>query len=232
MRVISFAFVVSLLTVATLAVPPVARAEQWNKETVVTFTSPVELPGRILPPGTYVFKLADNQWDRHLVQVFTQDQREVLASIQAIPDYRLQPAEKPVITLAERPAGQPEALQSWFYPGENYGLQFVYPSSAAKQAAPVQPEVASNADPAATIPPRIETAAPSQAELIAPAPPVMPNLANPDQETQVLAEAKVPQTEQLLLLPKTAGNFLVLPLLGVVFLSCGSMILYTVRQRI
>jgi hypothetical protein len=230
MRVMSFAFFLFLSTATTLIISPTARAEQWNKETVVSFTSPVEVPGKILPPGTYVFKLADSQSDRQLVQILTQDQRQVLASIQTIPDYHLHPAEKPLITLAERPAGRPEALQAWFYPGDNYGVQFVYPNSPVQTATQVEPEVASNTDPAATIPALIEAVTPTKAELIAPASPVMPVLAQPEHETQVLAENKAPQSEELLTLPKTAGNVLILPLVGVLLLGCGSM-LCMVRQR-
>ena len=231
MRVIRLAFFLFLSTATTLIISPKARAEQWNKETVVTFMSPVEVPGKILSPGTYVFKLANSQSDRQLVQILTQDQRKVVASIQTIPDYHLHPAEKPLITLAERPAGRPEALQAWFYPGDNYGVQFVYPNSRVQPATPVEPELASNTDPAATIPPLIETVTSTEAEIIAPAPPVMPVLAQPEQETQVLAENKVPQTEELLTLPKTASNILILPLVGVLLLGCGSM-LCMVWQRV
>jgi hypothetical protein len=227
----SFALMVSLSLAATLISAPIARAEQWDKETVVMFKSPVEVPGKILPPGTYVFKLAGSQSDRQLVEILTQDQREVLASIQAIPDYRVNAAEKPIIALAERPAGQPEALESWFYPGDKYGVRFVYPNSLRQSAAQVEPAVASNTEPAATIPPLIEAAAPSQAELIVPATPVMPVLATPEQQTQVLAENATPQPQELLTLPKTAGDYLILPLLGVLFLGCGSTIMYMLRQR-
>jgi hypothetical protein len=225
----TFAFLALLLTVATI-LPPVANAEQWNKETIVTFNSAVAVPGKILPPGTYVFKLAGSQSDRQLVQILTQDQRQVLASIQAIPDYRLAPAEKPVIALKESPAGRPEVLESWFYPGDKYGVQFVYPSSGIEPAQ-VAPEVASNTGSADTIPALIEASAPLQAELSAPSAPVMPVLAKPEQETQVLAANEVPQPEELLTLPKTAGNYLILPLLGLLFLGCGSAITYAVRQN-
>jgi len=227
----SLAFFLLLSTATTITISSTAMADQWNKETAVTFTSPVEVPGKILPPGTYVFKLADSQSDRQLVQILTQDQRKVLASIQTIPDYHLHPAEKPLITLAERPTGRPEALQAWFYPGDNYGVQFVYPNSRVQPSTPVEPELASNTDPAATIPALIETVTPTEAEMIAPALPVMPVLAQPEQETQLLAENKVPQSEELLTLPKTASNILILPLAGVLLLGCGSM-LCIVRQRV
>jgi hypothetical protein len=227
MRIMTVAFLALLSTIATI-LPPVANAEQWNKKTIFNFKSPVEVPGKILPPGTYVFKLADIQSDRQLVQILTEDQREVLASIQAIPDYRVEPVEKPVIALTERRAGQPQLLESWFYPGDKYGVQFVYPNSEVKPAQ-VAPEVASNAGPADTIPALIEAVAPLEAELSAPA--VMPVLTKPEQETQVLAENTAPQPEELLTLPKTAGNFLTLPLLGLLLLGCGSVITYTVRQH-
>jgi hypothetical protein len=36
-----------------------------------------------------------------------------------------------VITFRERPSGQPEALRAWFYPGRNWGEEFVYPKAKA-----------------------------------------------------------------------------------------------------
>jgi len=40
-----------------------------------------------------------------------------------------------VIHFEERPSDQPEAIHSWFYPGDNFGLEFVYPKSRAIQLA-------------------------------------------------------------------------------------------------
>ncbi len=120
---------------------PAVKADEWNQKTVVTFSGPVEIPGvhlpgwGILPAGTYVFKLLDSQSDRHIVQIFDKDESKVYATILAIPNYRLQPTSKTVITFAERPAGQPEALRAWFYPGNNFGQEFVYPKVKATQIA-------------------------------------------------------------------------------------------------
>jgi hypothetical protein len=36
-----------------------------------------------------------------------------------------------VVTFRERPAGEPEALRAWFYPGRNWGEEFVYPKARA-----------------------------------------------------------------------------------------------------
>jgi hypothetical protein len=114
---------------------PAARADEWNKETVVTFTEPVEIPGQVLPAGTYVFKLADTLSDRTVVQIFNKDQNHIYATLLAIPDYRLQPTGKTVVHFEERDANAPRAIQAWFYPGDMYGFEFVYPNSRAGELA-------------------------------------------------------------------------------------------------
>jgi hypothetical protein len=89
----------------------------------------------VLPAGTYVFKILDSQTDRHIVQIFNADETQIYATILAIPNYRLKVTGKTVVTFRERPAGQPEALRAWFYPGENYGEEFVYPKAKAVELA-------------------------------------------------------------------------------------------------
>ena len=114
---------------------PQAKADEWNKKTIMTFSGPVELPGVVLPAGTYVFKLADSLSDRHIVQVFNKDENHIYATILAIPDYRMEPTGKTVISFEERPAGSPEAIKAWFYPGSVNGDEFVYPKPRAVELA-------------------------------------------------------------------------------------------------
>jgi hypothetical protein len=101
----------------------------------------VEIPGvhqkgwGVLPAGTYVFKILDSDSDRHIVQIFNQDQTQVYATILAIPNFRLKATDKTVMTFRERPAGQPEALRAWFYPGRNWGEEFVYGKAMAIELA-------------------------------------------------------------------------------------------------
>jgi hypothetical protein len=123
------------LTVVVLA--PSAKADDWNRKTTISFSGPVEIPGvhltgwSVLPAGTYVFKILDSQSDRHIVQIFNQDETMIYATILAIPNYRLKATDKTVVTFTERPAGEPEALRAWFYPGRNWGEEFVYPKARA-----------------------------------------------------------------------------------------------------
>lgn len=118
---------------------PGARADEWNKQTTFTFSGPIQIPGfhetMVLPAGTYVFRLLDIQQSRNVVQVFNKDRSKLITTILAIPNYRLTPSTETVVTFAERPAGSPPALKAWFYPGDTYGQEFVYPKSEAVELA-------------------------------------------------------------------------------------------------
>ncbi len=129
----------TVLCMAALGVSlsPSAQADDWDKKTTITFSGPVEIPGvhlqgyGVLPAGTYVFKVLDSKSDRHIVQIFSKDELTIYATILAIPNVRLKATDKTVMTFRERPAGQPEALRAWFYPGKEWGEEFVYPKARA-----------------------------------------------------------------------------------------------------
>jgi len=112
-------------------IAPGARADEWNKLTYFTFSGPVQLPGVTLPAGTYTFKLADTLSNRHVVQVFDKDQSKIYGTFLTVADQRVRPADKPLVMFAEAPAGQPAAVQAWFYPGNTIGNEFVYSKDQA-----------------------------------------------------------------------------------------------------
>lgn len=124
-----------LLGWGALALSPVAKADPWDQKTTITFSGPVEIPGQILPAGTYVFKLANSSSNRHIVQVLNKDQNHTYGMFLAIPDYRLTAAEKTIVTFKERPGDAPPAIRAWFYPGQNYGHEFVYGKTEARALA-------------------------------------------------------------------------------------------------
>jgi len=215
----------SLFALLAFMVAPSVNADEWNKETIVTFSRPVEVPGQVLPAGKYVFKLADSQSDRRIVQIFSQDRTKLMATILATPDYRLEPTDKTVISMQERPTGTPEAVGSWFYPGDNYGSRFVYPTStmalAANSQAPKQSSTSSaqkttaSRPPAETFTPPTESSAVEHQDQQAPA-----------QQAPVQLARSAPAT-----LPKTSSNFLMLPLAGLVFVCAGlSLLRYTGQE--
>ena len=135
MKIVKSVFCLLALTLLGATVLPSARADEWNKKTIVTFSQAVEVPGQILPAGTYTFQLLDSPSDRHIVQIFNADGSQIVATILAINNYRLQPTGETVMKFSERPADAPDALRAWFYPGDNFGQEFVYPRVRAIQLA-------------------------------------------------------------------------------------------------
>jgi hypothetical protein len=135
MRLLHKHFSAFSLTVLLVLALPTVRADQWTKRTVITVDQPVQLPNINLPAGTYVFKLLDSPSDRHIVQIFDKDETHLMTTILALPNYRLQPTGKTVLTFWETPDGTPAAVRAWFYPGDNYGQEFVYPKNLSTQIA-------------------------------------------------------------------------------------------------
>jgi hypothetical protein len=120
---------------AMVSLAPIAKADEWDKKTVLTVSETVQLPNATLQPGSYTFKLLDSQSDRHIVQVFDKDGMHLITTILAIPNYRLRPTGKSTFTFWEVPAGQPPAMRAWFYPGDNFGQEFAYPKNISTQIA-------------------------------------------------------------------------------------------------
>lgn len=112
-----------------------ARADQWDKKTIVTFSRSIELPGIVLPAGTYVFKLLDTPGNRHVVQVFSKDEMHLFTTVLAIPNHRLTPTSDSVMRFNEAKKNNPEAMRAWFYPADNFGQEFVYPRKRAGELA-------------------------------------------------------------------------------------------------
>jgi hypothetical protein len=103
-----------------------ARADNWDRKTVVTFADAVEIPGQILPPGTYVFKLVNLADNRNLVQIMNEDQSFVFATVQTVSTSRRNATEDTLFRFDERSSDSPEALRTWYYPGDNRGVSFIY----------------------------------------------------------------------------------------------------------
>jgi len=108
-----------------------AQADQWDKKTIITVDKTIQVQDRVLPAGTYVFKLLDSPSNRHVVQIFNEDQSHIIDTVMAIPNYRLQPTGHSRFLFYETPQGAAPALRAWFYPGDNFGQEFRYPKHLA-----------------------------------------------------------------------------------------------------
>jgi hypothetical protein len=112
-----------------------AHADELDQTTILTFSQPIQIPGRVLPAGTYVFKLASSDSDRNLVEVFNSDQTHLYGTFQTMPSERQEPTDDTAITFAKQSGGNPEALLKWFYPGSLTGHEFAYSSRQEKELA-------------------------------------------------------------------------------------------------
>jgi len=122
---ISFALLAATFTISSNA--RAASSTEWTKRTFITIDQPMEVPGgTVLQPGRYLMRLLDSPSERHVVQFMNDKETHVFATVHAINNYRLTPTGKTVISFYEMPAGQPEAIRAWFYPGDNFGQEFVY----------------------------------------------------------------------------------------------------------
>jgi len=196
-----------------------ASAQTFNKRTTVTFNEPVEIPGvdaQVLPAGVYVFRLLDSLSDRHIVQVFNRDESRIYATILAIPNFRLRATDKTVMTFAERAEGDPQAIRAWFYPGDNWGQEFVYPKKRALQLAKLTNQ------PILYIPDELA------ASIVAPVnePPVafrdVPLRAvRPSGEDVPVADVVQAPPQQVAGLPKTASSMPGIFLMGLLFMTVG-----------
>jgi len=212
----------------------------------------VEIPGvhlagwGVLPAGTYVFKILDSLSDRHIVQIFNSDETTVYATILAIPNYRLQATDKTVMTFRERSAGQPEALRAWFYPGRNWGEEFVYGKAKAIELAKATnlPVLFTPAEITLEIAAPIKSAdepvvvALKQAPIMAIKPTgeevQIAEVVTPPPAQAEVAQAEVtttPAPEAERMLPATASSFPMIALFGLLALG-GALVLRRVEARI
>jgi len=217
------------LCLAVLAVLPSAKADEWNHKTIMTFDEPFEVPGvgaQTLPAGTYVFKLLDSAADRHIVQIFNQAEDHVFTTILAIPNYRLKSTGKTVMTFRERGEGQPEAIHAWFYPGHEWGEEFVYPRARALELAKIVNE------PVLATP--IELPAPAETLATAPVVAVTPA----GQEVAVTEVVTPPPTEvaaaetpaPAAALPQTASHLPLVALIGLLSVGASLGLLFLSKR--
>jgi hypothetical protein len=220
----------------------VARADAWDKKTTVSFSHAVEVPGSVLQPGKYVMRLADANGDRHIVQFMNERGDHVYAAAQAITAYRPKVTSRTVITFYEAREGRPEPMRTWFYPGDEFGQQFVYSpshltevasvsnttSTTTVAAAPLEESPVAAAEPVndnaiAQAAPETPVTEPQVAESSEANAPVEIAQAEPPQQTEPAPTVQndTPQATQEFPreLPKTAGDMAEIAMLGVIFVG-------------
>ncbi len=224
------------IAAAALAVP--AQADDWNKKTILTVNEPIQVTKTVLPPGQYVFRLLDSQSDRHVVVIFNSREDHVMATILAIPNYRLEPTGDSRFGFWETPPGRVKALRAWFYPGDNTGEEFPYPKELAMAQTTASAAIVSTpAAVAATSEPQSQPQPEPQTQTEAAqveTTPVTTPVTTQEQQPAQMAEntppparaeaqsepAQAPPSE----LPKTASSYPMIGLSGLVLLGIGGFL--------
>jgi hypothetical protein len=112
-----------------------AHASELNQQTKITFSAPVQIPGQILPAGTYTFEQAEPDDNPNIIQIFNGDGTQLVATLETIPTERLEPAEDTSVTLANAGPVSPDYLVNWFYPDRLIGHRFVYSKQQEQEIA-------------------------------------------------------------------------------------------------
>ena len=90
------------------------------------FDTWVEVPGMVLPGGTYLFVLADNKGAEHHVQIFDMVTRQLVAVVATDPEQLDKPKEENVALEPRQGPFRGEAVAEWYRPGSRVGEKFVY----------------------------------------------------------------------------------------------------------
>ncbi|MEZ5356564.1 MAG: hypothetical protein R2762_28345 [Bryobacteraceae bacterium] len=234
------------ITAGALVLSLPAAADSWNKKTILTVKQAVLIPGKTLQPGKYVVKLVDSLSDRHIVQITNEAEDEVITTVLAIPNYRLQPTGRSQFEWWETPVGNPPALRAWFYPGDNFGQEFAYPKGLSAKIAErthvsvptvstEKPEELSKApltvvEPSGVEkPPAVETYAPPVRKPVQVAearPPEPAPLASSPAPTAQVEAAPMPPA-----MPDTASPYPLIALAGLAALAAGLLLRFAIPAR-
>ena len=123
---------------AFLMMLPVARASEEDQATKLTFNKAVQIPGRVLPAGTYWFVLMETNTAPKIVQIFNSDRSTLYATILTNNAERSKSSDNTALTFADRGSMQPETIVTWFYPGDTFGHEFVYSNREEQELAQVK----------------------------------------------------------------------------------------------
>ena len=117
-------------------IPQNVHGDEWTLSTRFTVNQPFQVPRLVLHPYTpYVIRLYDSPANRNVVQIYNEDQTQLLTTFMAASDQRSEPPDNTVFTFFETERGYPLPIKEWFYPGRITGLEFIYPKQQAREIA-------------------------------------------------------------------------------------------------
>jgi hypothetical protein len=118
-----FTITTVLLGLLPACLAPSVRADDRSKETHFTIAQPLQVQGVLLAPGQYVFKLAAADTEQRVVSIDDVAGRR-LGVVIGVSAYRSNANDKNRFVFSQPTGNQPSTLKSWFYPGDNFGVEF------------------------------------------------------------------------------------------------------------
>jgi hypothetical protein len=127
----------ALVLTLVFAVPSLMRAGESDLRTEFSMNHNFTVPGQVLNANTkYVIMVGDAHTGmRKVVRIFNEDESKLISTFLAVNDENLEPADETTFTFMETAPGYPKVVRSWFYPGRNIGMEFVYPKDQAMEIA-------------------------------------------------------------------------------------------------
>ncbi|HTO76434.1 MAG TPA: hypothetical protein VMQ61_10190 [Thermoanaerobaculia bacterium] len=185
--------------------------DSWRSP--LTLGEKTQIPGGELEPGKYMVRVLDTKTTRMVVQFMSEDENKVFATVMAVPDYRVTVAPEGQFIFFQRAEGMPQALKGWFYPVNNFGIEFVYPKVEAMPLAQARHEEVLAA----------ETAKPEAKEPVIAVTPEMKEIPWKAPETTV---AQLPPQD----LPRTASDLPLIAVTGLAMIAAGLALRVLVRR--
>jgi hypothetical protein len=114
----------AVLLAVSACFAPAMWGNNHDKTTILTIAQPLQVQNTLLQPGRYVFKLTGPDFNQKVVSIYNADGMRPAGTVIGSSIYRADPSGKTVFTFSEAQGNQPSALKSWFYPGDNFGVEF------------------------------------------------------------------------------------------------------------
>jgi hypothetical protein len=129
---------IALASLLALSAVPATHADEFDQATQISFSSPVRVPGHVLPAGTYWFVVAGHGYNPAVVQVFNADRTRLIRTFLTGNAERSDATSKTVLAFAKpdtssNPDAYIPALTKWFYPGRVIGNEFIYSNQTERQ---------------------------------------------------------------------------------------------------
>lgn len=207
-----------------------------DHDSTLSIAAPVEVPGAILDPGTYVVKLVETQSNRDVVTITSEDGKKLYATVICAPHPTTEAPRHATFVFYSVPEGANKVLHTWYAPHDSIGLDFIYPPDRAaalrqvtNEEVPALTAEQSNALASRAAPAAVTTDAepPKAAEAPAPPPPPAPAVAAEAAPAPQPAAMTADASETL---PKTASRTPLVLAAGILALGVASGLRFAGRS--